>query len=38
MEKRYIKGVTRLDHYLFDVMAWYEGESNELRKWLDFVF
>ena len=38
MEKRYIKGVTRLDLHLFDVLAWHKGESQELEKWLGFGF
>ncbi|MEK6906021.1 MAG: hypothetical protein AABW81_00175 [Nanoarchaeota archaeon] len=38
MEKKYIKEITRLDYYLIDVMAWYEGESSELKKWLEFGF
>jgi len=30
--------LTRLDHSLFDIKAWAEGDSLELKKWLGFGF
>ncbi len=32
LPKDYYKDITRIDEPLFDVKAWYEGESTELKK------
>ncbi|MFH1365464.1 MAG: hypothetical protein ABIH28_02695 [archaeon] len=38
MSGRYIKDISRIDCSLSDIRAWYEGESNELKKILGFGF
>lgn len=35
---KYYKDITRLDYSLFDVKAWHKGESDELKKLIDFGF
>jgi len=38
MGKRYFKDITRLGNSFFDVKAWYEGESEELKRVLSLGF
>lgn len=38
MNREYVKDISRMGCSIFDIKAWYEGESRELKNKLDFGF
>jgi len=38
MSRKFIRDISRMNCSIFDIKAWYEGESYELKKYLGFGF